>query len=231
MKIKPILFSSPMVQAILEGRKTQTRRIIKPQPDVRGLRNTNVEFEDWHGLEVKPKYQKGDILWVRETFEYYSAEWDSSNNDLNYSMVTFNYKATDGEILKGKATSKEFAKNAILQIENGKLKNSSWKPSIFMPKAACRIFLEITDVRVERLHDISEDAAIAEGIQKYGPFGEYKGSPHPNGGAMAFRAYGKAARAFQDLWESINGEGSWKANPAVFVYEFKRVEKPENFLV
>ena len=99
-----------------------------------------------------------------------------------------------------------------------------------MPKEAARIFLKLTNVRCERLQDISEEDAVAEGIERYGPFGEFKGDPHPSGGMMRFRAYRKAARAFQDLWDSINAKKyPWKSNPWVWVYDFERIEKPKNF--
>jgi hypothetical protein len=103
-----------------------------------------------------------------------------------------------------------------------------WKPSIFMPKKKCRIFLEITDVRVERLQDISEEDAIAEGIKKTWINDDIK--------QCRFKNYindGKGSKSpidsFNSLWVSINGKDSWKANPWVWVYEFKVVEKPKDF--
>jgi len=216
MKIKPILFSTPMVQAIQEGRKTQTRRNIKPQPDVRGLRTTNVEFEDWHGLEVKPKYQKGDILWVRETFRY------AHHYGIDYEFVQY----------------KDGSTNTHCEIPDKDqiLHDDKWKPSIFMPKAACRIFLEVTDVRAERLHDISEEDAIAEGIiplsmssMQMASYGQlYFDYSKPK---QFFKEGVPSFWSFNSLWCSINGTESWEADPFVFVYDFKRVEKPENFLV
>ena len=86
----------------------------------------------------------------------------------------------------------------------------------------------ITDIRVEKLQDISEEDAIKEGIEKYGPFGEYKGEPHPRGGSMKFRAYKKAARAFQDIWESIypnHPTKAWELNPYVWVITFEKVNE------
>lgn len=203
MKIKPILFSTEMVQAILNGTKKQTRRIIKPQPIFK--ENVGKWFKNEKINEVGSQdfvidfiiknatYQVGDILWIRETF----IEWSGK----------FQYKPLPyGE-------------------ELGK-----WKPSIHMPKEAARIFLKVTNVRCERLHDISEDDAIAEGCSLYGPFGEYKGSIHPNGGGMRYRGYSTAKRAFQCIWETINCKESWKQNPFVWVYEFEVTEKPENFI-
>lgn len=222
MNFKPILFSTPMVQAILGGQKTQTRRTIKPQPDSRGLRTTNVEFEDWHGREIKPKAQIGDIFWVRETFQV--TDWEHPTND-NYGYI---YKASEN--------GKDWEDNN---------QGWKWKPSIFMPKEACRLFLEVTDVRVERLQDISEADMIAEGIRV---------SVSPKGGAL-LRMTGKNPPfsflpdgCLQDsydgkltqydflktewaaLWSDINGRDSWDANPWVWVYEFKQINKPQNFI-
>ena len=167
---KPILFSTPMVQAILEGRKTQTRRIVKPQPDFdRAWKNlgmtekfgleTELEIPELDltgyflgvsspigdGLKatgicipnIPIKIHKGDILWVRETWRY--------SDDLRNPYL---YKQKEYEDWKPEY-----------------LQGIKWKPSIFMPKAACRIFLEVTDVRIEKLQDISEEDAVAEGIE------------------------------------------------------------------
>ena len=208
MKIRPILFSTPMVQAILEGRKTQTRRIIRPQP------KDDLSFLGWKlpeyvqvdfGRGVKtdsfhkfPFGQVGDVLWVRETFRPKSHSFPIGEH--------FEYKAT--------------------AQADGNPTDEPWKPSIFMPKDAARIWLKITDVRVERLKDISEEDSIAEGCSKYGPFNEYRGSLHPNSGAMKFRAYSNPIDAYKCVWLSINGENSWNKNPWVWVIEFERIEKP-----
>lgn len=188
MKSKPILFSTPMVQAIFDDRKTQTRRIIKPQP------KDDLSFLGWKlpeyvqvafGRGVKtdslhkfPFGQVGDVLWVRET-------WQNSENNVYY-----HYKADFTEPGKG------------------------WKPSIFMPKDAARIWLKITDVRVERLNDISAEDSQKEGITWNQ--GEEWEAKYQN--AYSYK--------FKMLWESINGEESWNANPWVWVIEFERIEKP-----
>lgn len=206
---KPILFSTEMTQAILEGRKTQTRRIIKPQPIFYGRNDERIAVEFRKNIfefydvmrndpfsilfSLKPKFELGDIIWVRETF----TEWPKGN---------FQYKAT---------------------TENGE-ELGKWKPSIHMPKEAARIFLEVSNVRVERLQDISEDDAIAEGIKKTWINDDIK--------QCRFKNYindGKGSKSpidsFNSLWVSINGKDSWKANPWVWVYEFKVVEKPKDF--
>lgn len=186
MKIRPILFSTPMVPAILEGRKTQTRRVIKDKTEhvarilmkdglaVSYVRGAGAQL--WEDSAFKCPYgQVGDVLWVRETF-------------LNFNPV-------------------DQAPEYIYKAENpnfGMVSGEKWKPSIFMPKDAARIWLRITNVRVERLHEITEEDAIREG-SKY---------------LLNVREW------FADLWKSINGEESWKSNPWVWVVEFERIEKP-----
>lgn len=217
MKTKPILFSTQMVQAILDGRKTMTRRIIKSRHES-GLFEvakrkidgviTGITSLDWDERpindltnDIKPKYQIGDILWVRET-------WNKSLR-LNENFI---YKATDDE------------PNSIY----GEIK---WKPSIYMPKAAARIFLKVTNVRVERLQDISEDDAKSEGII-LGYCQQQNNSTelvtHKNY-LTKMQELISAKKSFQTLWNSINGNESWDENPFVWVYEFERIEKPENF--
>ena len=176
-KIRPILFSTPMVKAILEGRKTMTRRICKHKMDDRGARLTNY-LEDYHGNKIKQSVEIGDILWVRETF------------NTNWNNTGFIYRAD----------------------EQNPAKNSNfWKPCLFMPKQACRIWLEVTNVRLERLQDISEMDAIAEGV-------------------IRLNEDDIPTYLFQKLWQSINGANSWEEDPWVWVYEFKQVEMPLNFL-
>ena len=193
MKEKPILFSAPMVRAILDGRKTMTRRVVKPQPyddDFRvGLYHPTLE--DRHGIypgpetfgvsnsewSIKCPYQPGMKLWVRETF-----------NPGNYYPI---YKA-DMPVLGG---------------------GIKWKPSIFMPRAASRIDLLIKSVRVERLQDITEEDAINEGINlRY---------DKDEDGLVIYDK--RNVEAFKELWESINGKGSWEKNPFVWVIEFKKI--------
>ena len=210
---KPILFSTEMVQAILEGRKKLTRR-------TQGLEIINKNPDDWfldglkilgrfifHNLkskeeiQIKPKFEIGDILWVRET-------WQTTWNENKKSWDTI-YKADGGYWID----------------DDGIMK---WKPSIYMPKEAARIFLEVSNVRVERLKDISEEDAIEEGIEII----HYAENILP-----VFRNYLLKEKkgtlnprlSFRTLWEKINGEDSWDANPWVWVYEFKVVEKPKDF--
>jgi hypothetical protein len=197
MKERPILFSAPMVRAILDGSKTQTRRALRVQPlDVVPM-NGDQAGREWVGLmtrDSEPKGtvfrckfgQPGDRLWVRETWAF--------NPDHPGQHSRAIYRA-DPEC---------------------KYDAERWTPSIHMPRAASRILLEITSVRVERLQDISDYDAIAEGI---GLNATAVGVPMttPAGETMPRVMY-------RDLWQGINGPGSWDANPWVWVVEFKRVQ-------
>jgi hypothetical protein len=217
-KFKPILFSTDMVTAILEGRKTMTRRKLKPKDEPYLINEKSfINYSDSFGWNVKHKitdnpgkfeitqqfkcpYGKiGDVLWVRETW-------------LNNS----GYLPTDlGYVYKAELGEKE--------IEYSKELNVKWKPSIFMPKEACRIFLEITNVKVERLQDISEDDAIKEGITWN------RGTIQSGYGVGNSTSHIKAKECFQSLWKKINGAESWKSNPFVWVVTFKQIERPEGF--
>jgi len=200
--MKPILFSTQMVKAILEGRKTQTRRIIKPQPpetvmnpvhlanDVLSPSGYSFISDEFGEIPIKSKYKTEDILWVRETWVW---EGETKYTDIQ-QIGWFFYKADFNE---GEGPTK-------------------WKPSIFMPKEAARIFLEVTNVRVEKVQDISEEDAMSEGINL------------PNYAEQAIKdvKYPEPSEIFMELWDSINGKKyPWSSNPWVFVYEFKKIEK------
>ena len=212
-KFKPILFSTPMVQAILEDRKTQTRRIIKPQPS---LINDNIHFnfeKEYYltkeQLLKKAPIQPGNVLWVRET-------WFPTRFDYKYLLAM----GANGHIKYRADGDYDPKKDCV---------GRSWKPSIFMPKEACRIFLEVTEVRVERVQDISEDDSKAEGIR-----GIYNVVPKNHNDCWldythGHRGFDSPVHSFRSLWLSINGQESWEASPWVWVYEFKRIEKPSNF--
>lgn len=223
MNFKPILFSTPMIKAIKNGTKTQTRRIIKPQPIFSkdlgwcidgncygiGFSNSETEYNFVSGFS---KIQVDDILWVRETF--CAAEnfdhWSPSNFNESYE---FNYKADqdNDEIPKF-------------------LHRGRWRPSIHMPKIACRIFLLVTAVRVERLHNISNEDAKAEGIENHHLLKSlgFKHYTQPQK-IIPFHAKNAERNSFFSLWMSINGAESLDANPWVWVYEFEQIKKPENF--
>lgn len=218
MKDRPILFSAPMVRAILEGRKTQTRRVVKPQPSP----SSDTAFVGTDGIwrfshptmrgpvsheadDVRCPYgQPGDRLWVREKFQPLFADDIENHWETDWKTgkgYKISYPATDG--------IQEF-------IDLDDELSDACKPSIHMPRWASRILLEITGVRVERLADISKDDAMAEGIvvQPDGGFG-LADSTHYN--------FSDPTDSYCSLWESINGDGSWYANPWVWVVEFKRV--------
>ena len=205
-QFKPILFSTPMVQAILDGRKTQTRRVCKHQfwshselVDV----NTNKIFQKVDRNVSCPYGKVGDVLWVREKFR---ALVDCESGKFH----SFSYYADMPE-----AFHKQFP--------------HKWKPSIHMPKAACRLFLEITNVRVERLQDIGRQDALSEGIQDLVELEDTPQELQYYQFKFGGERFPSAVKAFAGLWSSINGADSWNANPWVWVIEFKRIEKPVNF--
>ena len=213
MKERPILFSAPMVRAILADTKTQTRRAVKPQPPAFGenggplLRVVETTLPHGNGFDAQhaqdnPRYigccpygQPGDRLWVREAFMHEPADycWEASVSIPCRPAYTAYRADVDGDS-----------------------RGAGWKPSIHMPRKLSRINLEITAVRVERLQDISEADAMAEGVTAGdGDFsGCYVCGPAMSG-TTAKECYGR-------LWESINGRESWDANPWVWVIEFKQ---------
>jgi len=189
-RVLPILFNMKMVRAILDGRKSCTRRIIKPQPQ--GYFEVSEEplyIYDTDGKQGKitPPYQPGDILYVRETF-------------IQAAAHIFWYKADDKPWMS---------------------KDLLWKPSIHMPKEAARIWLKVTDVRVERLQDITGLSVQKEGIEL-----------DPKECASKFDFITELFLLFQKLWDSTIKKSDldrygWDTNPYVWVIEFERCEKPK----
>lgn len=220
MKERPILFSAPMVRAILEVRKTQTRRVVKPQPpaDAREVitfhhpdpRTHYWGFDggsllDW--CQPCPYGEVGDRLYVRET-------WQHSNHPFGpyeADCLVF-YRADYMDDPHGPDGEKS---------PEGKYRE--WRPSIHMPRSASRITLEITGVRVERLNDIGEADAIAEGVEQIATTGcdnaVWMDYAFPRSG----KGFLSPGYAFKTLWESINGADSWKSNPWVWAIEFRRI--------
>lgn len=188
MKEKPILFSGAMVRAILDGRKTMTRRVVKGR-DIRvGIgtvthRKRRADGDHWEPLPC-PYGQPGDRLWVKET-------WADTRTECKRNPVS--YRATW---------------NADDDFDRG----FNWRPSIFMPRWASRITLEITAVRVERLQEITEEDAVKEGVI---PCVEPDVVEHPPGCVCNFR----------NLWNSINAKRGfgWDSSPWVWVVSFKRI--------
>ena len=225
MKERPILFSGPMVRAILSGQKTVTRRAMKHQPCRQPVMVPNGSANFWsnplyiegammgsqnHGC---PYGQPGDRLWVRETW------LEDPEDDGTWAYTQ--YMGCKGSPLSD--IPKRFQKpdHCIFRADwNGP--EMLWRPSIHMPRWASRILLEVTDVRVERLQDISEDQCIAEGIEGCVPGCQ---SPYDGDGAPECDCMNLSyEESFQALWSSINGAKSWSANPWVWVVEFKRIQ-------
>ncbi|HHF8081018.1 ASCH domain-containing protein [Klebsiella pneumoniae] len=239
MKERGMIFNGEMVRAILDGRKTQTRRIMAPQPadDIERGIFPNPEVIGWkssrrnkHGSTTAHfcHYGKpGDRIWVRETWGVVSHAF--SDDGLMIDWVPDRPATAIHEMPFGNgyysgyaiyAADGDFTWGDDDGYEDGR---SCWKPSIHMPRAASRILLEITDVRAERLNTISEEDARAEGIIDGGCLN--CGEPEPCGCA---NPEPDATDAFAYLWQSIYGQESWNANPWVWVIEFKRVEGGES---
>lgn len=197
--MKPILFNTGMVRAILEGRKTVTRRVVKPQPMEQEENPQKITSGNWYfdipdrhfggiGASVgpyRPPYRPGDILYVRET-------WARS------MAGTYLYKATDTPLIL-----------------------DGWCPSIHMPREAARIFLRVTEVRVERLQDITEEQARAEGVKGWMVATDRDWDKNPNH-LLAFRHAWNST-----LKKSDRALYGWDANPWVWAIEFERCEKSE----
>jgi len=240
MHERPILFSAAMVRAILDGHKTQTRRLVKPyrgnalvdlrhaedRPDIYSSRRDDPEswgyqflddgapatLADWATI-LCPYGTPGDRLWVRETFAIESSVEGSSqqlphtdgrpvqyapDDDVEGILPAWrqpHYRATDP------APDLTCDRANCAQCRDHDM-GPHWQPSIHMPRWACRLVLEISDVRVERLQAISEADVVAEGVSTPGPF---------------------AVHHFRDVWASINGQASWDADPWVWVITFKRI--------
>lgn len=217
MSIKPILFNADMVRAILDGRKTVTRRVIKPQPEMAlayimaGHNHGKWKYSVFEEEEYKkykdkelywtPSCNGDDILYVRETWGNWSYDDPESN------AVYYQYRA---DYPNGART--------YMYDEEHECDLPKWRPSIHMPKEAARIWLKVTNVLVERLQDITTDQIEAEGIETEHPYRPLNGE--------------EKLYAFSQLWastvkkEDIDRYG-WEANPWVWVTEFERCEKPQ----
>jgi hypothetical protein len=225
IKERPIIFSGPMVRAILEGRKTQTRRVIKNPYAKHASRvhsyNCGAEFDfilpSGDGrIELCPYGKPSDRLWVRETWALTGSQADVKLNEYFCPEMVL----ADHMIFRADCDGYDNA-------------SQSWRPSIYMPRWASRIDLEITGIRVERLTDISNADAISEGAlsvrtpewdAKHFPEWKYqweeaikKGEKPPIGPLPK--------QTHAALWNEINGKGSWDTNPWVWVIEFKRTEQ------
>ena len=220
MTERGILFSAPMVRALPDGTKTQTRRALRVQPlDVLPMEGDKAGRE-WVGLMVREPKPEGlvfrckfgvprDRLWVRETFFAYG-RWETRFSEKKGRDEWHFVDMT----LECDRAYQYATDNPDMPLATGRGPLPGWytRPAIHMPRAASRILLEITAVRVERLQDISEVDAAAEGWTRRPDV-----SDDPQVHADAARDW------YMDLWEQINGAGSWSANPWVWVVEFRRV--------
>lgn len=225
-----MIFNSDMVRAILDGRKTQTRRVMKVQPQypefgIRRIIESPIIKEigmylwsqtDACGVKVRSKPfvcpfgSVGDRIWVRETFQGPLFDFDQMDayckDSTPFEKAQFCVYKADG-------------KPAPEYYDADDNLHCGWRPSIHMPRWASRITLEITDVRVERLNAISEEDARAEGITDGGCLN--CGEPEP---CACANPEPDATDAFACLWQSIYGQENWNANPWVWVIEFKRIK-------
>ena len=259
MAYKPIPLTTPEVQAILDNRKTMTRRVVKKK-----YSNTDLEMKtDKYGTrlierqndapppepvtfpdgrkgtrwslvairDVPSPYQRGDILWVRETWQQL-APWTDNGCGLDWDKMQY-YYAADGN------------PGIEMTDDNGfPLESFRWRPSIHMPKAAARIFLRVTDVRAERVQDITEENALKEGVPSEFPMDEaycpvcmgegLVGAVHP--ASLGFMEIDcphceTAKQRFGNLWQRLNAKRGygWDANPWVWAYTFERIATPEGW--
>jgi hypothetical protein len=218
VKEKPIIFSAEMVRAILDGRKTQTRRIMVLQPTIKpSLRNDEKYriIASWpgeselDGFECHCPYGRaGDRLWVRETWQMKGLVWGKPANWAKAAAKSaFHYRATD----------------------NGEWKSywGGWRSPIHMPRWASRITLEITGVKVERLNEISRADAETEGTWAAVSLDRSIQDMAASVGLSEGRRQVELVDYFREIWERINGKGSWAANPWVWAITFKRISQPD----
>lgn len=232
--MKPMLFNTEMVRAILDGRKTMTRRIIKPQPPesagkliilnvpVDGIMpRIIVAGDDWG---VNARYQPGDILWARETWR---ERWGMAY--ANYGTGSA-YPADDVREIEYKAGGNGFFMNGCnfcpdeITVKWGE--QSKWRPSIHMPKAAARIFLKVKSVKVERLQDITIEQAISEGAMHNPPAFSRAIMRDCRGQNLPYAIASFAVIWDREIKKQDIGKYGWRANPWVWVIDFERVKKP-----
>ena len=234
MKTKPILFSGPMVRALIEGRKTQTRRALKPQPEVRyvagwgigrpghpnewtpcsGGGATAMQWQTW-AEKVRLRFAVGDLLYVRET-------WCPANTDNGPAvlfkadfhrrhLVDESYPVDYDKYPAGRGAWSAWAAD----VERGTTK--AWRPAIHMPTWVSRTTLAVTDVRVQRLQDITEEDAEAEGVAKVRDHCYVvRGFDYD----LAGLCHSRPSIPYAKLWDHINGADSWDANPWVVAVSF-----------
>lgn len=239
MKEKPILFNGEMVRAVLEGKKTQTRRPVKVQPScasydtIHTLMSTTASDEKrhvgkhrWGNGSIEhplrdniyfscPFGRAGQRIWVRETWRaYYDPEL----------LTSYQFRADMG-VYKPPVGVWDECNGMWAEQNSGDVpgEGGKWKPSIHMPRCASRITLEVTNVRVERVQDISEEDAEAEGIERLSSMPEFFHVYYPLGKRNGRRCCSTARASFRHLWDIIYAERGygWDVNPFVWVCEFK----------
>jgi hypothetical protein len=224
----PMLFSTPMVQALLNGTKKETRRtqgleMINENPNkfIYKGKSADVNYHLFTNISepkginetesIKSKIKIGDIIWVRETWgiDYFgSLRFWHFKECLNIEKKDIVYKADNEN------RDKDFLLSKV------------WKPSLFMPKEACRLFLKCVSVHAERLQDIDEQSAINEGVGKYKDTAHFIDYMSKLSDRSRFRF---AVDSYKSLWQKINGKDSHKENPFVWVYKFVQVDAPGDF--
>lgn len=214
MKERPIIFSTPMVQAILSGTKTQTRRLLKPQPK-----------PDEYGYILYPPERDRCFMYPSEaSFRKYGAKLQAPHGkpgDWLWVKETFGMAIPLGESIRA---------NRIPHYRADGVQLPRWTPAIFMPRSASRITLEIRDVRVERLQDITSRDAEEEGIE----YTTIETAAEPNRiyedyFTGEFEILNNPVTSFRTLWGSINEKKApWSSNPWVWVYSFKRISEAEH---
>ncbi len=222
MKINPVLFKKNMVDAIWTGRKTQTRRIMKQQPfDNSKLRKTKPGFAVFDNIEIPfPFGSVGDLLYVKESYYAYGM-W--LPNGFKNGRQKFEFLDLTIASQKQYIYHEDFVPGDILK---NSARKEGWylRNSLFMPFAASRIKLEVKYFTCERLNDISESDAIAEGVKKWISVEDAGMSGYDFENYMpgpGYRFLCSATESYKSLWESINGIGSWDRNPWVWVIEFE----------
>jgi hypothetical protein len=250
MRERPILFSAPMVRAILDGRKTVTRRTMKTQPseawqpatydDVHKMRDDDFVMRkgepvtigwgpsSWDGEEayVSPYGQPGDLLWVREAWRAPASLDDLSGSSIADKCLDTGYRKPWCP-LKFEATGDVNSAREwrYFGAKPGEAIPGRYRHARFMPHWASRITLELTSVRVERVQEISDNQAIAEGIERNPEYPTLWKRGDLHGDQNTMKSTGFPKLAFRSIWEAINGHESWSTNPWVWVVEFKRLEQ------
>lgn len=258
-KFIPMLYKGAMIRGIQNGTKRITRRLLKAQPPADTettiyklstcISSTTSKDEGkvhWLGVDRNEDwkvndssqpyftvpYRTNDVIWPKETwFAGYPLENGKFADNLEYW-----YRADTPSDARPGDVSDEWCID-----EFGSMNRECWpvwKSAMFMPKSAARLFLEIEEVKVERLQDISQEDAIQEGILlKDNFYHDYLGgegfldTTTVSGGALGFKNTPAPIASFATLWQSINGEGSWQANPFVWAIRFRPIEKPADFII